>query len=131
MFRMAASKRSVTGGVDTHKATHHAAALDQTGRLLGDAEFPATTAGYAALLAWLRGFGRVDKVGVEGTGSYGAGLARYLTAHKAVLAANLRETAEMQDGGHLHVDHVPGHPYLAPGSISLVVNSPHGGMPGQ
>jgi hypothetical protein len=40
-----------------------------------------------------------------------------------VLAANLRETAEMQDGGHLHVDHFPGHPYLAPGSISLVVNS--------
>jgi hypothetical protein len=48
-----------------------------------------------------------------------------------VLAANLRETAEMQDGGHLHVDHFPGHLYLAPGSISLVVNSPHGGMPGQ
>jgi hypothetical protein len=48
----------------------------------------------------------------------------------AVLAANVRETADMQDGGHLHVDYFPGHPYLAPGSISLVVNSPHGGMPG-
>jgi transposase len=79
---MAASKRSVTGGVDTHKSTHHAAVLDAAGRLLGDAEFPATAAGYAELLTWLRGFGRLVKVGVEGTGSYGAGLARYLAAKK-------------------------------------------------
>jgi transposase len=76
---MAAKKRSVTGGVDTHKHTHHAAALDATGRLLGHAQFPTTAAGYAALHEWLRGFGRVQAVGVEGTGSYGAGLARYLT----------------------------------------------------
>jgi hypothetical protein len=48
----------------------------------------------------------------------------------ALLAANLQEMADMQDGGHLHVDYFPGHPYLASGSISLVVNSPHGGMPG-
>jgi hypothetical protein len=47
-----------------------------------------------------------------------------------VLAANLREMAEMRDGGHLHADYFPGHPYLAPGSVALVVNSPHGGMPG-
>ncbi|WP_328422770.1 hypothetical protein OG470_09440 [Micromonospora sp. NBC_00389] len=37
--------------------------------------------------------------------------------------------ADMEDGGHLHVDHFPDHPYLAPGSIPLVVNGPHGGMP--
>jgi transposase len=75
---MAAKKRQVTGGVDTHGKTHHAAAVDQTGRVLGDQEFAATTAGYRALLAWLRRWGRVVKVGVEGTGSYGAGLARHL-----------------------------------------------------
>ena len=79
-FRMAARKRLVTGGVDTHGKTHHAAVVDQVGRVLGDREFPATAAGYRALLAWLRSFGRVVKVGVEGTGSYGAGLARYLGA---------------------------------------------------
>jgi transposase len=79
---MAASKGSVTGGVDTHQSTHHAAVLDAAGRLLGDAEFPATAACYTHLLRWLRGFGRVDEVGVEGTGSYGAGLARYLLAKK-------------------------------------------------
>jgi transposase len=79
---MTAKKRPVTGGVDTHADTHHAAALDAAGRLLGDAQFPTTAAGYAQLLTWLRGFGRPVKVGVEGTGSYGAGLARYLAAKK-------------------------------------------------
>ena len=55
----------------------------------GDAEFPATAAGYAALLGWLRGFGRVTVVGVEGTGSYGAGLTRHLTAKKVSVACQL------------------------------------------
>lgn len=82
---MAAKKRQVTGGVDTHGKTHHAAAVDQTGRILGDHEFPATAVGYQQLLAWLRGFGRVIKIGVEGTGTYGAGLARYLTARGVAL----------------------------------------------
>ncbi|MFI9456527.1 IS110 family transposase [Amycolatopsis sp. NPDC052450] len=70
----------VTGGVDTHKDTHTAAALDGLGRVLGTRTFPATTTGYAALLTWLRTLGTVTEVGVEGTGSYGAGLARYLAA---------------------------------------------------
>lgn len=48
---------------------------------------------------------------------------------RAVLADNLRAMAELEDGGHLHVDHFPDHPYLAPGSVPLVVESPHGGMP--
>ena len=64
----------VTGGVDTHADTHHAAALDEVGRLLGDREFPATPAGYAELGSWLAGYGELAVVGVEGTGSYGAGL---------------------------------------------------------
>ena len=79
---MAARRRPVTGGVDTHGTTHHAAVLDQVGRVLGDRQFPATGAGYRALLAWLRSFGRVVRVGVEGTGAYGAGLARYLASQQ-------------------------------------------------
>ena len=82
---MAARKRPVTGGVDTHGKTHHAAVVDQTGRVLGDRQFPATAAGYQALLAWLRTLGRVVKVGIEGTGSYGAGLARYLASQGIAL----------------------------------------------
>lgn len=70
----------VFGGVDTHARTHHAAVVDGIGRELGDCEFPATPAGYEALHAWLMGFGRVLLVGVEGTGSYGAGLMRTLNS---------------------------------------------------
>src|SRR5438034_5716514 len=72
--------RAITGGVDTHAGVHVAAALDPIGGLRGVREFPATPAGYAQLLGWLGGFGTVCLAGVEGTGSYGAGLARYLAA---------------------------------------------------
>jgi transposase len=72
--------RPITGGVDTHADTHVAAALDSVGGLPGVGEFPATAAGYARLLGWLGGFGTVCLVGIEGTGSYGAGLARHITA---------------------------------------------------
>ena len=71
--------RAITGGVDTHADAHVAAALDPIGGLPGVQEFPATAAGYAGLLAWLGGFGTVCLVGIEGTGSYGAGLARHIT----------------------------------------------------
>src|SRR6266567_3092176 len=70
----------VTGGVDTHLGLKVAAALDPVGGLLAVAEFPATAAGHRDLLGWLSGFGPVARVGVEGTGSYGAGLARFLRA---------------------------------------------------
>ena len=72
--------RAITGGVDTHADVHVAAALDPLGGLLGVQEFPATPAGYGLLLGWLGGFGSVSLVGIEGTGSYGAGLARHVTA---------------------------------------------------
>jgi transposase len=72
--------RAITGGVDTHAGVHVAAALDPIGGLLGVAEFAASPAGYACLLEWLGGFGTVCLVGIEGTGSYGAGLARHITA---------------------------------------------------
>jgi len=72
--------RAITGGVDTHADVHVAAALDPIGGLLGVAEFRATAAGYACLLEWLGGFGTVCLVGIEGTGSYGAGLARHIAA---------------------------------------------------
>jgi transposase len=75
---MAKRSRVVIGGVDTHGRTHHAAVIDQHGRLLADAEFPACADGYRALLGWLRRHGQVRAVGVEGTGTYGAGLARLL-----------------------------------------------------
>jgi transposase len=77
--------QEVTGGVDTHKDTHTAAALDATGRLLGHRQFPTTPSGYAALLAWLGSFGLLVRVGIEGTGVYGAGLASFLQAAQVEL----------------------------------------------
>ena len=68
----------ITAGVDTHLDVHVAAALDDTGGLLGVESFATTTAGYRRLLAWLRGLGELELVGIEGTGSYGAGLTRLL-----------------------------------------------------
>jgi transposase len=80
MITIADSDVTVTGGVDTHLDTHMAAALDVVGGQLGIREFAATPDGYVALLAWLASFGTVVLVGVEGSGSYGAGLTRYLQA---------------------------------------------------
>lgn len=70
----------VAGGVDTHQDTHTAAVIDSVGRVLGTEQFPATAAGYTALLTWMRTFGQLTRVGVEGTGAYGAGLTRLLQA---------------------------------------------------
>ena len=69
----------VAGGVDTHADFHVAAVIDHVGRELGHHSFPTTAAGYLELQCWLAGHGTVTVVGVEGTGVYGAGLARSLT----------------------------------------------------
>jgi len=70
----------VIGGVDTHKDVHVAAVLDELGRLLATATFATTTSGYRQLHRWLCSYGEVLAVGVEGTGSWGVGLARFLRA---------------------------------------------------
>ncbi|GAA3594909.1 hypothetical protein GCM10022295_90240 [Streptomyces osmaniensis] len=69
-------------GVDTHKDVHVAAVLDHLGRLRSSGEFPATAAGYRHLLDWAPRCGTVLRAGVECTGSYGAGLARYLATQQ-------------------------------------------------
>ncbi len=80
MTTMTNAATVVTGGVDTHGQTHHAAVLDEVGRELGDCEFPTTPSGYRSLLAWLRSHGQLGRVGVEGSGTYGAALSRHLYA---------------------------------------------------
>jgi transposase len=75
---MTKEARVVIGGVDTHKDIHVAAVVDDRGKILGTEEFETTAKGYRALVAWMTGFGEVQCVGVEGTGTYGAGLARHL-----------------------------------------------------
>src|SRR4051812_47403700 len=68
----------VIGGVDIHKDLHVAAVVDDHDRLLGSQSFATTRHGYKQMLAWMRSFGPVRRVGVEVTGTYGAGLLRYL-----------------------------------------------------
>ena len=75
-----ADTRCVIGGIDTHKDVHVAAALDEHGRLLDTGTFPTTATGYRQLLSWLRSHGEVVAVGIEGTGSWGAGVARHLSS---------------------------------------------------
>ena len=65
-------------GVDTHADMHAAVGLNGLGRRLGSKTVPATKAGYAEFLAWAGGFGTLDRVGVEGSGSFGVGLVRFL-----------------------------------------------------
>ena len=68
-------------GVDTHKDIHVAVALDGLGRRLGALlSVPTTPAGYKELVDWATGFGSLGRAGVEGTGSFGAGLTRFLRA---------------------------------------------------
>ena len=72
------SGRSVIGGVDTHKDLHVAAVVDEHDRPLASRCFSTTRHGYKQMLAWMRSFGSLQRVGVEATGTYGAGLLRYL-----------------------------------------------------
>ncbi len=80
----------VTVGVDTHKDTHVARAKDQLGRRLGERTVPTTPAGYRDVLAWARGLGQVETFGLEGTGSYGAALARHLRREGEVVVEVIR-----------------------------------------
>jgi transposase len=75
---MVDTQRALTGGVDTHADVHVAAVIDPQGGLLGVESFATDLAGYKQLSGWMCAFGKIGLVGVEGTGSYGAGLARYL-----------------------------------------------------
>jgi transposase len=76
---MAQQSDEVVVGVDTHADVHVAAAFDSLGRILGHLEVPTTLRGYAKLLEWARTFGQEVRFGIEGTGAYGAGLARFLS----------------------------------------------------
>jgi transposase len=86
MSSMTLGRGDVIVGVDTHKDEHLAVAIDGLGRRLGDFRLAANPGGYAQLTDWAAELGTVARFGVEGTGSYGSGLARYLrrNAHQVI-----------------------------------------------
>jgi transposase len=90
----------VVGGSDTHADTVHVAAISTLGREVADREFPTTAAGYRAAVAFLTSHGPVDQVGIEGTSSYGAGLARAVTnAGLQVIEVNRPSRADRRRQG--------------------------------
>ena len=92
--------RVVFGGIDTHKDTHTAALVDSAGMMLGSAAFPTTRAGYRQLLGWMGSAGALARVGVEGTGSYGAGICRHLSvAGVEVLEVNRPDRSQRRRRG--------------------------------
>ena len=78
MTALVSTEVQVTVGVDTHADVHVAAALDQLGRLLATRSVPSTVAGDRALVALAGALRMVERLGIEGTGSYGAGHSRWL-----------------------------------------------------
>jgi transposase len=100
MSIMAVSSRPVTGGVDTHKDTHVAAVIDHLGGVLATESFETNAPAYSALLEWMREHGTLERIGVEGTGSYGAGLARFLSGEGvAVVEVNRPNRAVRRRAG--------------------------------
>ena len=69
----------IVAGADTHADTLHVAAISMTGAALGDREFPTTRTGYATAIRFLTSWGQIERIGVEGTASYGAGFTRALS----------------------------------------------------
>jgi hypothetical protein len=94
---MTDQRGGVVAGVDAHTDQHHLAVLDMQGRLLGAAAFPTSAEGYTALIAWIRTHGEIDRVGVESSAAYAAGLVR------ALLAAGIRVIEVNQP--HRHARH--------------------------
>jgi transposase len=94
------TKVEVILGVDTHLDFHVAVAVDHLGRRLGESSVPTTVKGYERLLCWAEGFGPLRCAGVEGTSSYGAGLARHLKSRGIeVLEVERPERPERRRGG--------------------------------
>lgn len=90
----------IVGGVDTHKELHVAAVVDAHDRVLDSGFFAATRHGYKQMVRWMRTFGRVERIGVESTGSYGAGLLRYLNqAGLEVLEVTAPDKSERRKRG--------------------------------
>jgi transposase len=76
--RRVAHVPNIIVGVDTHKEEHVAVVIDKLGARMGQLTLPTTKMGYVALERWARKLGKIEAFGVEGTGSYGAGLTRFL-----------------------------------------------------
>lgn len=118
-----ADEIAVVGGIDTHTDLHQAAVIDGIGRHLATEQFETTPEGYQRLLDWLRSHGEVLAVGVEGTGVYGAEIARFLTANQVtVVEVDRPDRKARRDNGKSD-------PIDAYGAATAVLSGRAGGTP--
>ncbi len=111
------------GGIDTHTDLHQAAVIDGIGRHLATAQFETTPEGYQRLLDWLRSHGDILAVGIEGTGAYGAEVARFLTANEVtVVEVDRPDRKARRDNGKSD-------PIDAYGAATAVLSGRAGGIP--
>ncbi len=96
MTTIAEARPVVTGGVDTHLDVHVAAVVTAVGGVLGTEQFPTTAAGYRHLLNWMGTFGQLERVGVEGTGTYGVSLAKYLRTQQVTVVEVMRPKRQVR-----------------------------------
>ena len=130
MASIASTSRVVVGGIDTHKDLHVAAVVDTAGVVLGTEAFSTTRAGYRALVRWMRAFGEVRRVGIEGTGSYGAGITRHLATPGSRSSRSTGPTAPTDDGAARATPSTPRTP-PAPRSPGGGPRRPRAGWPGR
>jgi transposase len=88
-------ERRIVGGVDTHKDLHVAAVVDEQDRVIETRCFATTRQGYRQMLVWMRSFGELQRIGIESSGSYGAGLLRFM--QQAGIAVLEVTTPDKQD----------------------------------
>ncbi|MER6532204.1 IS110 family transposase [Streptomyces sp. NPDC001508] len=118
-----ADEIAVVGGIDTHTDLHQAAVIDSIGRHLATEQFETTPEGYQRLLDWLRSHGEILAVGVEGTGAYGAEIARFLTANEVtVIEVDRPDRKARRDNGKSD-------PIDAYGAATAVLSGRAGGTP--
>lgn len=96
MTTIAEVRPFVIGGVDTHSDVHVAAVITEVGGVVGTESFPTTAAGYRRLLRWMRTFGRLERVGVEVTGTYGVSLAKHLRAENVTVVEVMRPNRQVR-----------------------------------
>ena len=91
-------ERHIVGGVDTHKDLHVAAVVDEQDRILGTRSFSTTRQGYRQMLAWMLSFGELQRIGIESTGSYGAGSCALCSRQRSWSSRSRPPTSRI-DGG--------------------------------
>lgn len=93
---MVATIGNFYAGTDTHKDTHLPAVIDHLRQLVQTRSWPTNSAGYESMWEWIGSLGVIAVVGVDGTGSYGAGVTRYLHGHGAVIKEVNRPNRQMR-----------------------------------